>query len=348
MNLSTFNSKDPKRARQFIFGSFALLFAALTLHFVICEVFTRKVIYPNIVNELDHLKRGGKNFRMVALGTSHTMALRLEGPRVFNFGYSRTYPTIMYFKMKHLQRVAPQVEAVLLEADSHLFYSWAARCDKYRHSLYIDETVDPSLGNHPQGSEGEFYSLKEEISPTIYKKMAIELYKRFARGAAYEVEKEEEMIRWSSYPLEYREKKAISTLIHLSLYTYESMNPLLKDYYEKTIKMALIGGAKIFFVRFPMAKEFLEHHNPEIEQDVSMYLLQLSDRYKIQTLDYRRIFDNQQELFHNSNHCNSEGQRVLTRRVFEDLRKFSTQDSFVDTGMSHLLPFEANPPTDFY
>jgi len=328
VSLSTSSFRDPASHRRFVLLSLSLLLVAVGLNFLLCEVFARKVIWPRKCFQLLELKREGKTFRTVSLGTSHTAVMNFDYPGLFNFGLSRTFPSIMYFKMKHLAKTAPNVQALLLEADTHLFYSLAARCDKYQHSVYIDEDVDPSLGNHPRGSKGEFLSLKEEIAPTVYKQMAISLHRLLTpgknssekTGRSAETEDVSEDVRWDLLPREVREQTAISRLKHFSLYDYEPMNPLLVEYYEKTIRLALKQGMKVIFIRYPLTNEFLAHHNPQIEGEVSAFLDALSKKYGIPILDYRRVFVDRQDLFSNQDHCNGEGKKVLRERILADLR----------------------------
>lgn len=88
---------------------------------------------------------------------------------------------------------------------------------------------------------------------------------------------------------------------------------ILDEYIAKTVALFRRSGAKPVFIRYPLTSEYLEYAN-ESESEGRDFLLGAP------VIDFRRHYQNAQDLFRDADHMNTKGAEIFTRALSRALK----------------------------
>jgi hypothetical protein len=102
------------------------------------------------------------------------------------------------------------------------------------------------------------------------------------------------------------------------------LDPGIGRIYQDFIAYARQRGVTVIGIQFPQTAEYSDAARPWIDPAATAFIASLA----IPVLDYRDAFGDRPEFFTDPDHLSDEGARVLSARVFDDLRrtlKFTTE-----------------------
>jgi hypothetical protein len=306
---------------RFVFISLLSIVSASIAYFAFAENYAYNRILASQEKNHYRLLENGSSYDNIIMGTSHTnYTNKIARKTLFSYGRPRTYPVIMYIKLKHILKNAPNIKHIIIEADAHQFYDWSHLSDKSRYKLLFDDNYLKDINSKliietkdAIESRG-FISTNDEIAPIIHKKLLIDLLPVYKKKKKKKIRKQ-----WHKFSEEARNKKAIKRLKHFNLYNNKEMNKTSKYFYEKTISTAIKNNIKVTLIRHPMTNEYLSLMNERVVKDVDEYIYTLSRKYALKSLDYRFIFKDNQSYFENQDHLHPSSFEKFNNILLKDI-----------------------------
>ncbi|WP_223701219.1 DUF1574 family protein [Sutcliffiella deserti] len=316
-----------KQHKKFVLYTVGISVFIIFAHLIVMETFARNVLVPN---DTVHMKEKlildrKEEITIIGLGDSHVgndLYLRENG---FNLGRGGDTTPIMYFKLKWLIENDVNVEHLLLQMDYHIFSYYRTQPGNHVKNYYhiIDEPVDSELGDYPSantffGDNFIFYSLLDVYSPIIHKTFLNYLKGDFTKpDVSYNGQLSTDY-DWTVLDEEDRIASAESRTAG-TLYNQYLISEKLVHYYEKIIELAQQNNIKVTLIRYPLANEYLDLVNEEVETEFNELLSRIENKYNLKTLDYRYIFQEKQNYFIDQDHLNNTGAKELGKVIESEL-----------------------------
>lgn len=313
MNLFISNFK-----KQFLF-SIIILLIIYVFTIILVEMYALKTIKAQRNSQFEELIDKGHQYNVGLLGTSHTNygnALN-DDSKIFYYGQSGTFFVEMYYKSLKFIEHAKNMKVVLIEVDDIQFTKKAAkRRDKNYSYLYKDSIEIP---------KDYIYTNNTDVRPIIHKELLKSLFNlpinKIKNNDNYRIinNKVFKYEDWSEQDKDKRKKDSIKRLKSYNLnYDYKIPNKLLV-YLERTIQVLKKNDIKVVFIKHPQANEYFQYMNKKLQQRIYDKINLLSKKHNIKVLDYRYIFEENQNLFFNQDHLNADGWVEFLEILYKDL-----------------------------
>ncbi|MEH7381382.1 hypothetical protein V7138_13045 [Bacillus sp. JJ1533] len=294
----------------------------------ILEVFTRQILIPSdvVAQKEVMVKQKRDQIEVVSIGDSHVMnGMDIRDDDFFNYGISGEPVPLGYFKTKWLIENVKDLDTLLLQLDYHIFSYYRTTdvghlAKQYRK--YIDEDVSEELGDYPSAQdffENPFYSLQVNYRPIVLRTFfeylqGDELHRPNIQDNGVITGTDQ----FTDRTPEKRQRIAQARVNH-HLYNNELIIDGMVDYYEKLIKLAQDNGIEVVLIRYPLANEYLQLIDEDVEAKFAKTVEEITSQYDVRILDYRNVFTEKQDYFSNEDHLNQEGATKLGEIVKQDL-----------------------------
>jgi len=281
-------------------------------------------------------RRYPNNIRVLFLGDSHpSFDLRnQELPEgYYNFAYPGESVYDWYFKLIRVHKDNPTLETVVIPFDCHNFSEYRSTQQNIKSILYFSRLSD-TFRILPDYSRFELFKVKlGTLVPILNAKdrellqsVIIEDIYSFLTGRKNKKQiyvdgsgnlVDPDIKRWDEYPENERVRRA-SERLSTQLGKGISDKKLIKVFKEladycRTNNLNLVG------VQYPLSVEYNRlSRNYGIEELNSIY----RGAFHNHQLDYRELFNGNQEYFRNQDHLNIPGALVFTRHIADDLELY--------------------------
>lgn len=253
--------------------------------------------------------------RILCVGHSHTVlgidAQRMEnelGVPVAKYATAGANTLDRLWMIRHFLERQPSVKTVIYDVDPRLFDTEGLSSASYTLFLpYIDE---PLMGRYlRQEAIWQEYAAAYWIRTTRFRDQTINIALRGLwgrienkKGSRMRVENVQGFID--------REKERKVRI-----------NPKSVNCFRETIDFLTGKKIEVVLVFLPVA-DLLNQTDPE-GMDAAMAIFQDLARShpKVHFIDYNRDYEHRHELFYDPRHLNAEGNRIVTRRLIDDLRR---------------------------
>lgn len=123
--------------------------------------------------------------------------------------------------------------------------------------------------------------------------------------------------------------KACENKVELYLGGYDHFDPILRDYFVKILDFCQKQDIKVYLMKMPLAKEYIEACNKYFSvDDYYTKIYALTSRYPVvnHIFDFQDYFFGQQHLLRNPDHANLEGAQVFSTMLAKELAKFENDE----------------------
>lgn len=309
-----------------------LLFFALTtgVDFLVMEIFTRKILVPNdVINKKEQMIVSGNNdVKIISFGDSHVMyGMNINNSDYFNLAIDSEPVPIWYFKLKWLLKNFSTIDTILLPLDYHIFSSYRTKDVGYltkQYAKYINEEVDNSLGYYPKPNDArkiKFYSLQVNYSSIVHRTFLDYIFGRLNKPNLLQNGTLVKNGRFLDLTSSERKKKAEKRTS--ALYKDRLINEGMVEYYDKIIKLAEENKIKVVLIRYPLSNEYLSFITFDLENKFDSLIKNIKLKHNnIMILDYRNVFEKNQEMFNDSDHLNINGATRLGILFLKEFNKY--------------------------
>lgn len=304
------------------------------LSVILIDNFSKTVILKERGTQYEYLKFNGNNKKVSLLGTSHTFYGQLMNNNDFiHYGAPRTFFLEMYYKTLKLKEYAKGLKVILLEVDDFHFTKFGLfpnmRSKEYEY-LYPKD-INKQRESFSLDVSDFFYSLNKNVRPIVHKKVLQNFIEKPMNSTSIDNsvsinDKIYPVVFWDTQSYDFRKTNTLSRLKGQLLDVESELSSELISYLEKTIVLAKEMGIEIFFIRNPVTNEYIKYMNKDMEKKINNEIQRLSNKYKIRVLDYKKLYENNQELFRDQDHLNRLGWEKIAKKVFHDLNKFHNID----------------------
>jgi len=293
--------------------------------------YKKEIIYQNY---LENLK--DKKIDFPFFGDSHAFHAANPNfvPNSFNFASGAENYIKTYYKLNNIiNKDHVKVKAVILETDLQTFctiftkepflynelelYSKFTPLDdiaKIRHISIIQAWIE---SNFPFLGRGKEYGIL--IKQPEFTELSLGWMKNIGNLS----KENETALSISNYKTTFVGQERISNI---------SM-----EYFIKTIELAKKNNATIIFIKYPYSKVYdnvLKENNITSDDYYNAIFSQVNITTKNYTiLDYHDIFFNNSEYFGDPEHTNYIGSRILSEKIYDDLKKLNLTSGEVNSNL---------------
>jgi hypothetical protein len=328
-----------------------LLLSATILAYIfysIAEGFSETMLMEKKNIRIDSLRIEAPLSELALIGTSHADSHAMpSGMHYIRLTGGHNLPPAMYYEAKALLKYPTTVNTVYLEADDHIFMngpsynvkktSGTNLAKNYMYESwqdYFDEEGKEIFGKAEDNQRLTLsLSLQPDVKPILLKRMIQKATKKFRpepkdssqeksttcehNTAPKEPEATQETY-WSRIQGEKRSLELLSRLGGFSLDKPSPIDPLMAEYYEKTIQLFVENGIKVIFIRFPVSKDFQKGVHPENTSAIRDYTSSLQKKYGIPILDLGYLAKHGDKFFENEDHVHQDFFPLIGQLIIND------------------------------
>lgn len=302
--------------------------------------------YNYFVNLLAH-----EPLEMAYIGTSHAEQWTIIGePLVVALTAPHTIPTVMYFKAKAIIKYHPEIKAVYLEADDHLFFNGTYYTldgftpEQKRNSKVFqwcarfidgDEEAKEVFGEVAPPAGSPRLLLQEDVKPIVIKRIMANLLAQHEvappvitaagrKGASCDFSqypKDVDLSGESPWSARTQQDKDARMAARIKEHNLDQPGPMKESmlvYYEKTIKLLQDHHIDVILVLNPEFKAFEALKNPQGQKLHQEFLRGLADKYKLRILDFRGLSKYGERIFEDQDHLAAEFGWLVGKAVMQD------------------------------
>lgn len=320
MNSSTSSFDYQGFCKRAALGSLLLVIG----HFAIFEAYTLHKRRQVNAAEFEAVIDQAGSIEVAAIGTSHLDHLAVPQTSFLNLAQAYTFPTVMYFKVKHLLKHNPNLQVLILEADELLFYQFAIKASKRNHRFFVDEPIDEaSLGKHTIGfNPFTRYSLDKGTAPIVHRRAILDVLNQLGIKIQATDIIDNSSDAWLSMSLAQRAAKSARRVADLGLVNHSSLQEQLWTYYKQAVNLAVQQGAKVILLRTPRSYEYYQAIPEHIRNEVSAKLQSLAQSQEaIKLIAWQQVFADKPHFFRDPDHLSDLGLNQLGHLLHQEIAK---------------------------
>ena len=332
-----------------------LLFSAAILaafFYYLAESFAETMLMEKKNQRVDSLRIEASQSEFALIGTSHADSHSMpDGMHYIRLTGGHNLPPAMYYEAKALLKYATSVRTVYIEADDHVFMNGPSYnvkkiqgdniSESYMYKSwhdYFDEEGKEIFGNKTKKDAIiSSLALQQDVKPILLKRITKRVFhnifdntqENHAEEKSISCENNMEIAEpdltketyWSRMQGEKREIELMSRLGGFSLEKPSPLDPLMVEYYEKTVRLFLDEGIQVVFIRFPLSQDFQARVSPENTLTIKNYIDNLREKNNIPILDLGYLSKYGDRFFENEDHVHKDFFPLIGALIIDDFCK---------------------------